>query len=197
MGVSSSIGPISGINYGQLITGLTQLDQSQIDSVTSQITTLGNETTAFNSLASDLTALKLDTSGLLSGTIFNSATANSSNPNVLAATAGIGTPVGSYNFTVNRVANSSQIVSQGYADATNTALGTAGNLTFEFGKGTLDTAQKLSDLNGGNGVSHGSIRITDRSGASTTVDLSQAVDINDVVNAINSCPAARTSVRRR
>jgi flagellar hook-associated protein 2 len=186
MTVSASIGPISGIDYGTLLTGLTQLDQAPIDAANAQIATLGKETTAFNSLAADLTALKVDSSGLISGTAFNSAIANSSNPSVLTATAGIGTAVGSYNFTVDRLATSSQIISQGYADSTNTALGTAGNLTFDFGKGTLNSAQQLSNLNGGKGISAGSIRITDRSGATTTVNLSQAVDINDVVNSINS-----------
>jgi flagellar hook-associated protein 2 len=186
MSVTASIGPISGINYGALLTGLTQLDQAPIDSANAQIATIGKETDAFNSLATDLTGLKIAGAAFSTSAIFHAATASSSNPNAISATAGIGTPVGSYSFTVQRVASSSQIVSQGFADANTTQLNQAGNLTFEFGKGTLNPVAKLSDLNGGNGVSRGSIRIIDRSGAATSVDLSGAVDINDVVTAINN-----------
>jgi len=185
MSVSASIGPISGINYGLLLTGLTQLDQSQIDQVNTQITTLGQESNTFTSIAADLTSLKVAASAFVSTAVFHSAAASSSNSGVLNATAGTGTPVGSYAFTVQRVATSSQIVSQGFASSTN-PLGLSGNLTFEFGQGVLDTAQNLSDINAGKGISRGAIRLTDRSGASATVDLSGAVDINDVVTAINN-----------
>ena len=65
------------------------------------------------------------------------------------------------------------------------ALG-SGTLTFQFGKGAVNDVVKLTDLNGGKGVSRGSIKISDASGASGTVDLSKAVDIQDVVDAINN-----------
>ncbi len=44
----------------------------------------------------------------------------------------------------------------------------------------------LAQLNGGEGVQAGSIVITDGSGAAATVDLSGAVTIGDVINAINA-----------
>ena len=43
MGVSTSIGPISGIDYGKLITGLTGIEQKPIDDITNKITTLDKQ----------------------------------------------------------------------------------------------------------------------------------------------------------
>src|SRR5262249_29896006 len=60
-----------------------------------------------------------------------------------------------------------------------------GKLTFEFGDAKLSSDTQLSTLNGGAGVQRGRIRITDRSGASSVIDLSQALSIDDVVEAIN------------
>ena len=44
----------------------------------------------------------------------------------------------------------------------------------------------LSNINGGQGFKPGEIRITDRSGASAVINLSDAQNINDVVQDINS-----------
>jgi len=186
MSASASIGPISGINYGQLITGLTALDQVPITNLQNQVATIGSENTAFVSLSAMMAQLQISAGSLTTATVFKSSTANSSNSNVATATAGPGTAVGSYQFNVERLATSSQLVTQGYADSTSTAVGQNTTLTFQFGKGQLNQVQNLSALNGGAGVQPGSIRITDSSGNSAIINLSQAVDVNDVVNAINS-----------
>ena len=44
----------------------------------------------------------------------------------------------------------------------------------------------MRELNGGAGVQRGKIRITDRSGAVATIDLSFARTVDDVLQAINS-----------
>jgi len=44
----------------------------------------------------------------------------------------------------------------------------------------------LKNLNGGKGVAGGLIEIQDRTGASTTIDLSEAETLQDVIDAINS-----------
>ncbi len=60
----------------------------------------------------------------------------------------------------------------------------AGEFVIQQG-GFLDDSVLLDELNGGAGVARGSIRITDRSGSSKTVDLRFAQTVNDVVDAIN------------
>ncbi|MEC7352659.1 MAG: flagellar filament capping protein FliD, partial [Planctomycetota bacterium] len=61
----------------------------------------------------------------------------------------------------------------------------------EFGNGRLAYDDPLSDLNGGDGVQRGIITITDRSGGSAEVDLSQATTVNEVVSLINATSGIR------
>ena len=45
---------------------------------------------------------------------------------------------------------------------------------------------RLDDLNGGQGVDRGSIRIQDRAGNTAVIDLSEATTLEEVVEAINA-----------
>ena len=185
MSVTASVGPISGIDYGKLLDGLTAIDQQPIDQITTRVATLTSQSNAFTSLSAQIASLKVSAAAFATSALFRASTATSSDNSVLTATAGTGTPLGSYQLTVQRLAAASQVASQGFSNTT-TALGLTGTLTFGFGKGNLDAPQKLADLNGGKGISRGSIRITDRSGNAAVVDLSKAVDVNDVLSAINN-----------
>jgi flagellar hook-associated protein 2 len=182
---SSSIGPISGIDYGKLITSMTSTEQSAIDSISTQTTKLEAQNEALIALSTLMTGLKVSAANFTSAGVFRAATATSADTSIINATAGNGTPVGNYNFNVQRLAASSQQVTQGFANTTS-ALGLSGNITLQLGGGSLDDAAKLTTLNGGTGVARGSIRVTDRSGGSALIDLTHAVDINDVVDTINS-----------
>ncbi len=194
MGASTSVGPVSGIDYGALITGLTAVDQAGITSVTNRITVLNNQDQALTSLNTLVTGLKISSASFLSSSIFRATTTNSANPGVLTATGGIGSPTGNYSFSVQRLAAASQQVTQGFSSSS-AALGLSGTFTVQTGGGLLTDVASLSQLNGGNGVARGSIRITDGSGASTVIDLSNAVDVNDVVNAINSASGVSVNAK--
>jgi flagellar hook-associated protein 2 len=190
--ISSGVGLVSGINYTQLITGLTAVDQSEINSVGARINNLSNQDTALTSLSTLVTSLKLSSASFISSSIFKATTANSANTSIIGATGGIGTPPGNYNFTVQQLASASQIVTQGFSNST-ANLGLSGTITLQTGGGNVDGVAQLATLNGGAGVARGSIKITDRSGTSSTVDLSDAVSIQDVVNDINSSSGADVS----
>ena len=194
MTVSASIGPISGINYGQLITGLTSLDQQPIDDITTRLNTLDQQSNALIGLSALMTGLKVSAANFASSAIFRSATATAANPAIATATAAVGTGNGNYTFNVQRLASASQQVTQGFSSSTS-ALGLSGTVTLQLGGGEVDDAASLASLNGGNGVARGSIRITDGSGASTLVDLSHAVDINDVVNTLNSATGVNIAAK--
>jgi flagellar hook-associated protein 2 len=185
MSVSTSVGPVSGIDYGKLIDGLSSLDQKPIDQITTRLTKLDQQNTAFLGLSTLMTGLKVAAASFASSAVFRAATATSANPGVINATAGMGTANGNYSFNVQRLASASQQVTQGFGSTT-AALGLSGNITLRLGGGKLNDAAKLTALNGGAGVARGSIRVTDRSGASALIDLTHAVDINDVVNMLNS-----------
>ena len=192
MGVASSIGPASGIDYSTLLTGLTQAHQKSIDALGLRIDALESKNQAILSLSAMMTGLKMAAMSFTTSAIFRSTTATSANSSIMTALAGVGTPTGSYSFSVQRLASASQMVSQGFKDTTS-KLGLTGNLTLQLGGGKLDDSLSLSKLNGGNGVARGSIRITDQSGAATLLDLSKAVDINDVVETINSATGVRVT----
>ncbi len=185
MSVSASIGPISGIDYGKLLTGLTSFEQQPIDDITTRLGVLDQQQSALTALNALVAGLQISSANFTSASVFKAATATPADPTVLSATAGVGTSTGNYSFNVQRLASASQQVTQGFTDTTS-ALGLSGTVKLQLGGGDLDSVAKLAALNGGSGVARGSIRITDRSGASTLVDLSHAVDMNDVVNTINS-----------
>ncbi|HWB99565.1 MAG TPA: flagellar cap protein FliD N-terminal domain-containing protein, partial [Bryobacteraceae bacterium] len=125
MSVSASIGPISGIDYGSLINGLIALDQEPIDQLSTRLGTMDQQNNALTSLSTQMTALKISAASFSSTSIFRSATATSANPSVVTATAGVGTPTGTYSFNVQRLASASQMVTQGFSNTT-TALGLSG-----------------------------------------------------------------------
>lgn len=52
----------------------------------------------------------------------------------------------------------------------------------------LDGATPLADLNGGAGVSLGSVRITDRAGNQAVIDLSGLTTVQEVMDALNAAP---------
>jgi flagellar hook-associated protein 2 len=183
--ITSSVGLISGLNTGQIISELVAIDAEPVTLLQHQITTVSNQATAFNDLATTLQTIQDAGTSLKSDLTFQNATTTSSNPSALTATATPGASVGSYQFSVARLVTSQQLVSQGYADPTSTPLN-PGTITIDLGGGQLNTENKLTDLNGGAGANLGTFRITDRSGASAVIDTSSAVTLQDVVTDINT-----------
>ncbi|MCL2640419.1 MAG: hypothetical protein FWD53_06215, partial [Phycisphaerales bacterium] len=137
MGVASSIGPASGIDYSTLLTGLTQAHQKSIDALGLRIDALESKNQAILSLSAMMTGLKMAAMSFTTSAIFRSTTATSANSSIMTALAGVGTPTGSYSFSVQRLASASQMVSQGFKDTTS-KLGLTGNLTLQLGGGKLD-----------------------------------------------------------
>ncbi len=117
--------------------------------------------------------------------LFRKFSASSSDERALLATAGESARAGSYSFRVRTLATNHAVFSRGFADADRTSVG-AGSLTIESGRGRVDRETDLDQLNGAAGVRRGVLRITDRSGASADIDLSTAVTVADVLEAINS-----------
>jgi len=108
-------------------------------------------------------------------------------PPTASASSGSSAIAGTYDFVVSRLVGSQQVITRGFSDTGTTAIAPGGaTFTFESAAAGLSTDTQLNQLNGGNGTTRGKIRITDRSGASTTVDLSRALTVNDVLDQINS-----------
>ena len=76
---------------------------------------------------------------------------------------------------VTSTASAQQLLTRRF-DSAAEALGDGG-FSFRLG-GHLDKGLSLAELNGGAGVERGKIRITDRTGATSTIDLSYAVTVD-------------------
>jgi len=187
--VTAGIGLISGLPISDLVTKLLAFDQQPVTDLQTQITTEKNQQAALLDLSTKLLALQNDAESLSSASVLSARQAISSNPNVLSATAGSKTPLASYLVTPIAQAQTQQLLSNGFSDAT-TALVGAGTITIKRG-GFVNPPTSLGQLNGGNGVARGAVTITDRSGATATIDLTAAQTIDDVVNAINQATGVR------
>ncbi|HWE00991.1 MAG TPA: flagellar filament capping protein FliD [Tepidisphaeraceae bacterium] len=182
--ITSSVGLVSGIDTGTIINELISLDSQPVTLLQNRVTTANAQSQAYQLLGTQISSLQQIGQSLELPTTFAAATATSSAPTVLSATATAGAAVGTYNFNVASLVTSQQAISGGYASA-NSLVG-AGTLTISQGGGEASSQTTLAQLNGGAGVTRGQFRITDGSGNSAVIDTSTAVTLDDVVNSINS-----------
>ena len=154
-------GPESGINYTSILNALDQALSAPITLMQAQETPLNNQLSAWQSIGSDISALSSSASALGQPSLFQTYTAASSNASVATATASSSAIPGTYNFTVNQLAQASEIASQGIA-ATSTTVGTGtfgitvnGTLTNVSVTSSNDTLSGLAQAinNAGAGVS--------------------------------------------
>lgn len=183
--ISTGIGLVSGINSKDIIDQLMALEARPKDLLQSRIDTASKQKTAYTTLQTKFASIKLNAQALQKPSTFNNASTTSSDENVLTATAASGAAIGSFQFQVARMVSSQQIISNGMADYSKSAVG-AGAITIEMGGGELRNVQPLAQLLGGEGIRRGNFRITDRSGNSAVIDISSAVTLDDVVKKINT-----------
>lgn len=183
-GITSSIGLFSGIDTGSLINQLIALEARPRDLAQNRIFQLKLQQSAYLDINSKLSALRSAASNFRTNFIFESMGALSSDDAILSATASRKAVPGTYSFIVDRLVSSQQMLSRGFSDKDNTALG-ATSFTFESADGRLDRDIALADLNDGAGVERGKITITQGT-ETATIDLSRAVTVNDVIGAINA-----------
>ena len=184
-GISAGVGLISGIDSVSLIEQLLAVESRVKIPIQARIARLATAKSALLDVNSSLLGLQSAASAFRTNSIFESVNALSSNSDVIGVTASGRPQPGSYSFLVKQLAKSSQYLTHGFASRDSTPLG-LDSFSLELGNGRLDTDIPLSDLNGGDGVQRGLITITDRSGASAQIDLTQTTSVNEVLSAINS-----------
>lgn len=142
-GVSSSglnfTGLATGIDTEKVIAGLTKLNQSRIDALTAQKTTITTKQATFTALSAKLFDLQFKTNALArsAGSAFDGRKAAVSDTNALTAAAGTAAVPGNYTLTVNSLAQGAQIASEGFADPN--AVIKQGTLTLQVGSGEAKT----------------------------------------------------------
>lgn len=181
--IQASTGLISGINTQDTVDKLMQVASRPRDLLTSRIKGLQSQQAALNDLLATTIGVQLSTDRLGSVEAFNSISATSSAKDVLSVTAGTTASPGSYTANAVQTAQASSLTSGVFTSASQTL--SAGSLLVRTG-GFVDTAAKLDDLRGGEGVSRGFINITDRTGATKEIDLRFAVTTEDVIKKINT-----------
>lgn len=184
-GISSSVGPFSGIDSGSLINQLLAIESRPKILAQQRVAQLQLQQGGFLDINSKLSALRAAAALFRQEKTFRTASAASSDEKVLSATASVGAGAGSYSFLVDRLVTTQQLLSRGFGDKDSVAMG-ATSFTFESAQARLDRDTALADLNGGAGVERGKILVTDSTGATATVDLSKAITVADVLDAINS-----------
>lgn len=187
-----ALGPIrfdglsSGLNYTDIIKQLLSIESRPVTTLQNRIAKETDKKTALLQVSAGLLAFKGASDLLTKPSFFNRTTATSTNENVLLASGDQIAATGSFTFVVNRLAQSHQLVSNGFTDASTTAVASsAGKIRIEIGKGYLDNFTPLTQLNGGSGVDRGSIRVTDSSGDVSIINLEGALTVQDVLNAFN------------
>ncbi|MEZ6233842.1 MAG: flagellar filament capping protein FliD [Phycisphaerales bacterium] len=182
-GITSGIGLASGINTQQIIQSLLALEARPRTLAQQRLAQLQTQQAAYLDLNSRLGTLRSAAAKFRTSNVFQTKRASSSVPEVLTATASTAAQQGSYTMLVDRLVTSQQFLSKGFADQNTSALG-ASSFTFESAVARLDRDTDLADLNGGEGIQRGKIVLT-VNGTGTTVDLSKAATVNEVLEAIN------------
>ncbi len=185
--IQSSVGLATGIDIQGTVDQLMKLEQEPQDALKTRQAALNTQASAIGDLLAQTLAVQATIKRFSKPTFFSTAlSVNADRNDVLSAvtstTATV--PPGSYSFMPIRLARAQQSSSAGFASNT-TALNVAGTLSLQKG-GFVDTPRDLETLNGGDGVSKGKIRITDRSGATAVIDLTAVKTVGDVLAAINS-----------
>lgn len=183
-GISSGIGLVSGIDSAGLIDQLIAIERRPLENLQARVSAIEVQRAAFLELSAQLLAVQNSTLAFGRGSFFRRFGAASTNEGALTATAGETAAPGSYTFQVRSLVSNHSLISRGFADADTTPVGT-GSLAIEVGHGRVDPSTPLEVLRGGAGIRRGVITITDRSGASADVDLTTALNVADVLEAIN------------
>ena len=170
MGVASSLGLISGINYVELVNSLIQLEGRPITMLQSKKVGIQEKMGALSALSIKLSSLKSASETLDDESMFNTksvaVTTSGTNTYLTAATTS-SAAVGSYTVYVDQLAQAHKFASQGWADENSTAI--------------LDSGSYPS---GGNF----SFRIGD-SGAFTDIQISTTTTLQELRDMINSADA--------
>ncbi len=183
--ISTGIGLISGIDTATLIDSLITLESRSKFAIERRISDLSAQRTALLDINTRLLNFKNASRAFRFDDVFRSTLANTSNEEVLTATAGTSAQLGTYQFRVKQLVSNSSLMTRGFTDRDSSGIGLQ-TLSFEFGQGTLSQDRRLEDLNGGAGVARGEVLITDKSGNSATIDLTDVTALSEVIDRINT-----------
>ncbi len=181
--IKTSTGLSSGIDTAALIKAILVNNSNAVSKLQSRLQTVQAAQTGLTQIQAGLLSITVSGQQLGNASTFQALQVDNSDPAQLAVSTNSAAAAGTQTFQAVQLATNHRSISRGIADA-GTALGLTGDLVIGTG-GRLSRPASLDLLNGGAGVRRGSVRITDRSGATATVDLKNALTVDDVLKAIN------------
>ena len=181
-GITTGVGIFSGIDSASLIDQLISVQSRPKILAQQRVIQLKSQQSAFLDINSRLNNFKTAAASFRVSDIFTSRSVSSSNETVLTATTSSAAVPGSYNFIVDRLVSTQQMLTRGFADLDSSTIGLS-SLSFESDAARLDNNTALADLNNGDGITRGIITIN-----GTEVDLSRAGTVQEVLDAISSVP---------
>lgn len=165
VGTTSIDGLMSGLDTANIIKSLAAIRRRPIALLEKRLANRQSTLAAYQSLSAQVLSLQNAASNLAGGMSLQSRSATLSSAGALVASAGPGTAVGTYEITVNRLAEAHKISSGAIADDT-AALGFAGELEVNGKTITLAAGDDLGDLrdginNAGAGVTASILQVSD------------------------------------
>ncbi len=133
-GTASVGGLISGIDTNSMLDKLYELSQAPVRRLQAKQDTLRAQSAAWSQLESTLQAFRTSALALSTPRAFHLQKASITRADLVSATATASAQPGSYTFSVERLAQSHQIASQGYADIDRTEVG-SGTISIAVGEG--------------------------------------------------------------
>lgn len=186
-GISSNVGLFSGINTGQLIEQLIASQSRPKTLAQRRLVQLQGQQAAYLDINSRLNAFKTAAGAFRVNNIFDGKLAASSDDAVLTASAGNSAVNGSYNFVVDRLVTTQQMLSRGFSNRDDSPLGLP-SITFESPAARLDRDTDLNTLNNNEGINRGTIVVN-----GTDVDLSRVATVGELLDAINGADLGVTA----
>lgn len=177
-GITTGVGLFSGIDTGSLIEQLLSIEARPKALAQTRLIQLQSQQAAYLDLNSRMKAIENLAKAFRTDNIFKNKQAIVSNDAILTANASQDALPGTYDFVVDRLVSSQQMLTRGFA--TSDAAAGLSSLTFEGAEARLDRDTELANLNNGDGITRGKININ-----GTEVDLSRAGTVNEVLDAIN------------
>ena len=181
--ITSSIGLATGMDIQSTVEQLMALSAVTRDNLVEKNSELEDEQLAVTGITASLLSVQYVSNNLAKDEVYEERTVSSSQPDVLDVTSSGSAAKGTYIVTSLQQAQTNQLISTGLADE-DSSIG-SGFVRFRYGA-NVERGTPFRLLNEGEGFSRGKIQITDRSGATATIDLSYAREIDDVLVAINS-----------
>ncbi len=186
--MSSGIsGIISGFDTDSIIEATLETYQTQIDDMEVEILEYQVDQEAYNTVNSLLLEFSNQIDELADEDLWNSFIAASSDESSLTATLDEYAEEGTYQFEVKQLAQAAKYTSVGFSDS-DTEVSPLGDgyITLESDKASLAQSTDVANLNNGEGMAPGTIKITDADGNTVSIDLSAATTIDEVISTINN-----------